>query len=928
MEEFIKIQGARQHNLKNLSVKIPKNKLVVFTGLSGSGKSSLAFDTIYAEGQRRYVESLSSYARQFLGIMDKPEVDQITGLSPAIAIDQKSVSHNPRSTVGTITEIYDYLRLLYSRAGRPHCPRCGREISQLSLDQIINQVTELISRSSRSQTISRFIIFSPVVREKKGTFADLFKNLIRQGFSQSRIDGRLFSLAEDLVLIKTNRHNIDVVIDRITVDWKPSGLKKRLFSSLETALKLSNGLVIISQVKDKSFTFPKNPQDLTDHLFSTKYACPDCNISLMELEPRIFSFNSPQGACPVCSGLGMLMKIDPQKLLAPQLTLAEGAIIPFAAQLSFGTWLKSKLEQFTSLQIPWKDLSQTIHQQILYGNNFFEGIIPHMERRFKDTNSEYVRLEFSRYMTKEICPACHGSRLKPESLSVTLDKLNIYELTCLSIKDTREFLATLRLSSRENQIAAPILKEILTRLNFLLAVGLDYLSLSRESTTLAGGEAQRIRLASQIGSGLTNVLYVLDEPSIGLHQRDNQRLINTLKNLRDLPNSIIVVEHDREVMLQSDYLVDFGPLAGKLGGEIVSAGTVSKVMKDKRSLTGQYLSQKKSLALLSPRLKTESFLTISGCHEHNLKNINIKLPLNNLIVITGVSGSGKSTLVHDTLYPALKGDTLNNFTGLTGEQLIHRTALIDQSPIGRTPRSNPATYTKAFDFIRFLFSQTKDAKISGFSPSRFSFNLKDGRCEACQGEGQVRIPMQFMADVFITCEVCRGSRYNAATLAVKYQEKNIAQVLNLTVDEALKFFPQYSPLYKKLITLQEVGLGYISLGQPAPTLSGGEAQRVKLAKELSVHGKGQTLYLLDEPTTGLHFEDLKKLLLVLRQLVNQGHTVVVIEHNLDIVKNADWIIDLGPEGGDQGGRIVAQGTPKDVSLVKASYTGQFLKKRL
>jgi len=927
MANSIIIQGARQHNLKNINLTLPKNKLIVFTGLSGSGKSSLAFDTIYAEGQRRYVESLSSYARQFLGLMDKPDVDQIQGLSPAIAIDQKTVSHNPRSTVGTITEIYDYLRLLYARIGHPHCPNCGSEITPMSLDQIVQSVLTLINSVLTTEKTARFLILSPIVRDKKGEFSELFKNLQRQGYSRVRIDGRLYNLDQDLVLIKTNRHNIEVVIDRLSLiksDLK--NLNNRLTQSLETALKLSNDLCLISQIKDASLSFPDQPKKYQDYLFSQKYACPHCNLSLPELEPRIFSFNSPHGACPICTGLGTQLKVEPQKIIAPNLTLAEGAIIPFASLFSNNSWLSEKLRLWVDFHQPWHKLSPEIQNQILYGRPGWEGIIPNMERRFQQTDSDFIRQEFLRYMNQTLCPACRGSRLKPESLSVTINNLNIYELTSFSIQDTYDFLQHLTLSKKETQISRLILKEILTRLNFLLAVGLDYLTLSRSSATLAGGESQRIRLASQIGSGLTNVLYVLDEPSIGLHQRDNARLIKTLKQLRDLNNTIIVVEHDRDIMLQSDYLVDFGPLAGKQGGQIVAQGTPQQICNHPNSLTGKYLSGKKSVSLNHHQIfPPSSWLEIKNCTEHNLKNINVRIPLNKFVVITGVSGSGKSTLIHDTIYPALKGNPKPNFSQILGSEIISRTTLIDQTPIGRTPRSNPATYTKAFDFIREIFSQTKTAKIAGFKPGRFSFNVKGGRCEACQGEGQVKIEMQFMSDVYITCEVCRGSRYNQPTLEVKYQGKNISEVLNLTVDEALKFFPHYSPLYKKLITLQEVGLGYIQLGQPAPTLSGGEAQRVKLAKELSINSSNHTLYLLDEPTTGLHFEDLNKLLNVLQRLVDHNNTVVVIEHNLDIIRHADWIIDLGPEGGDNGGQIVAQGTPIEISQNKKSYTGRFLK---
>lgn len=861
--------------------------------------------------------------------MDKPDVDQIIGLSPAIAIDQKTVSHNPRSTVGTITEIYDYLRLLYARIGRPHCLKCGLEISQLSLDQISWQIKSLINQALKSSRSARFMILSPIVRDKKGEFSELFKNLKKQGFSRVRIDGRFYDLNEELILIKTNRHRIEVVIDRLSIAKNQQFDLSRLNQSLESALKLANGLVIISQILDASLSFPQQPIKFTDHLFSEHYACITCNLHLPELEPRIFSFNSPHGACVTCNGLGTLMKIDEHKIIATNLTLSEGAIIPFASQLNSGTWLIEKLRLITSLTIPWRDLSETTQQAILFGNNRFEGIIPHMERRFLQTNSEYIRLEFNKYMNQTLCPSCLGSRLKPESLSVTVDKLNIYELTNLSIKDVYEILTKLNLNDKETQIGKLILKEITTRLNFLLSVGLDYLTLSRPAATLAGGEGQRIRLASQIGSGLTNVLYVLDEPSIGLHQRDNERLINTLKKLRDLGNTMIVVEHDRDLMLQSDYLVDFGPLAGKHGGEIICQGTPKQICASSVSLTGQYLSGKKNVSFTARKQNPLiDWLSLTHCREHNLKDITVKIPLNQFVVITGVSGSGKSTLVHDTIYPALKGEIRKNFQEISGAELIDRVALIDQSPIGRTPRSNPATYTKVFDFVRELFTQTKDAKLSGYKPGRFSFNVKGGRCEACQGEGQVKIEMQFMADVYITCEVCHDTRYNASTLEVQYQNKNIAQVLSLTVDEALKFFPHYSPLYKKLITLKEVGLGYIELGQPAPTLSGGEAQRIKLAKELAIHSSSHTLYLLDEPTTGLHFEDLNKLLAVLKQLVDQGNTIVVIEHNLDVIKNADWVIDLGPEGGDGGGKIISSGTPKEISLNKNSYTGQFLKKIL
>jgi excinuclease ABC subunit A len=960
MTDLIKIRGARQHNLKNIDLDIPKGKLVVFTGLSGSGKSSLAFDTIYAEGQRRYVESLSSYARQFLGLMTKPDVDSLEGLSPAIAIDQKTTSHNPRSTVGTITEIYDYLRLLYARVGRPHCPNCGREISQQTIDQIVNQAKEIMSQSLSGNKPSRFMILAPIIRDKKGEFIELFKSLTKKGFSKVRIDGHVHGLDESLTLIKTNRHTIDVVIERLTVTKKDlSSVRSRLFNSLTKANELTGGLSLLSQVLDAGLNFPEKPTKFTDHLFSEKYACPHCNLSLPELQPRLFSFNSPHGACPKCSGLGSLLKIDLKKLIAPKLSVFEGAVIPLASQLSSGSWMNNIVRRvFEELDVdadqPWENLPENFKDVMLYGSEMtlkvegesqsghwhsfttsWEGFATHLERRYRDTDSEYIRSEIGKYMSEEICPECHGSRLKPEALSVTYKGLNIFELTQLSIKDGATFVKDdSTLNAKELAIGKLILKEINNRLEFLLAVGLDYLTLSRQAGTLAGGEAQRIRLASQIGTGLTGVLYVLDEPSIGLHQRDNQKLIMTLKKLRDLGNTIVVVEHDKDIMLQADYLVDFGPLAGKKGGKVVAAGTPAQVKANKNSLTGKYLKDNNGIAIPSTYATNgEQKLTLSGCHQNNLKDINVSIPLNQLVVITGVSGSGKSSLIHDTLYPAIKTvlnpyyrEIKNNFTDIRGANLIQKVSLIDQSPIGRTPRSNPATYTKAFDYIRGLFAQTKDAKIGGFNPGKFSFNVRGGRCEACQGEGQVKIEMQFMPDVYITCEVCNSKRYQAPTLEIKYKDKDISQVLDMTVEEALSFFPAYSGLTPKLQTLKSVGLDYIQLGQPAPTLSGGEAQRVKLARELSVKGgRGHTLYLLDEPTTGLHFEDLKKLIRVLKDLVASNNTVVVIEHNLEVIKNADWIIDLGPEGGDEGGKIVAQGLPKDIVKVKASYTGRFLK---
>jgi excinuclease ABC subunit A len=973
MADVLSVKGARQHNLKNINLDIPKNKLVVFTGLSGSGKSSLAFDTIYAEGQRRYVESLSSYARQFLGLMGKPDVDQIDGLSPAIAIDQKTTSSNPRSTVGTITEIYDYLRLLYARVGRPHCPKCGQEIERQSLGQITDQALEVIlSEAKNSSQPVRFMLLSPVVRDRKGEFSDLLVSLRQQGFARARLDGKIHSLNEEILLIKTNRHTIETVVERITFSKKQAKddkeiktLKSRLSQSLETALKLSSGLAILTQVKDAGLSFPENPKEFKDHLFSENFACPDCNISLSEVEPRIFSFNSPHGACPKCSGLGTLLKIDPDKLLAPSLTLFEGAVIPLANQLSTDSWMARTIKTLfdsenVAPKLPWQELPKEIQQKLLFGSSKsyrvsgsnregreasfttkWEGFIPHLKRRHSQTESDFIRQEIQKYMSQEVCPNCQGARLKPESLAVTLDKLNISQLTELSIRDINDFLSSLAgtktpLNSKEQTIGKLIFKEVLTRLNFLLAVGLDYLSLARPAGTLAGGEAQRIRLASQIGTGLTGVLYVLDEPSIGLHQRDNQRLITTLQNLRDLGNTIIVVEHDAEIMLNADHLVDFGPRAGKHGGEVVAAGTPKQVIANSKSLTGLYLKGKKKVTLVKSdqtKEKSKRQLTITGATEHNLKNITVDFPLNQLVVVSGVSGSGKSTLIHDTLFPALRNKlgyqttkAQDKYRELKGAEAVDKVTLIDQSPIGRTPRSNPATYTKAFDYIRQLYANTRESKVRGYAPGRFSFNVKGGRCESCQGEGQVKIEMQFMADVYITCEVCNGSRYQEQTLEIKYNNKNIAEVLKMTVDEALDFFPHVSSLHQRLATLKQVGLGYLELGQPAPTLSGGEAQRIKLAKELSVKSQGHTMYLLDEPTTGLHFEDITKLLHVLKQLVLNNNTVVVIEHNLDVIKNADWVIDLGPEGGDLGGKVVATATPKDLSKLKISHTGQFLKK--
>ncbi len=999
--DLIKITGARQHNLKNISMEIPKNQLVVLTGMSGSGKSSLAFDTLYAEGQRRYVESLSSYARQFLGVMAKPDVDHIEGLSPAISIDQKTTSHNPRSTVGTITEIYDYMRLLFARVGHQHCPNCGREIASQSVDQIVNQVmTELENRAGDGP--ARLMVMSPVVRDRKGEFSSLFETLQKKGYQRVRIDGRLYDLNQDFSLIKTNKHTIEAVIDRLSTFKKElddEAMKKtfrtRLSQSIEEALKLAEGFVVIAYINDQSLEFPTDPKSFTNQLFSEKYACSYCGISLPELEPRLFSFNSPHGACELCNGLGSILKIDVEKMLAPSLTLSEGAVIPFARMLSSDTWWARLVhtvveeEGYDFRKTSFQDMRPETQQKLLYGsdkiyqvegeNRFgratmieekFEGFVNNLERRYSETDSEFIRKEIEQFMERRVCQKCNGSRLKPEALAVTIDHKNIAEVTSMSILRTAEWVSHIHqkpesdidpktvLSVKEFTIGESILKEISSRLQFLVAVGLDYLTLAREAATLAGGEAQRIRLASQIGTGLTGVLYVLDEPTIGLHQRDNRQLIETLKNLRDKGNSVVVVEHDRDLMLAADYLFDFGPLAGKHGGQIVAAGTPSEVMANKKSITGKYLARKKDIVrqvksgstlernadysedskrYLSPdaiaeALTTQPKIGIQGASHHNLKDVDVEFPLRTLTCITGISGSGKSTLLHDTLY-ANVAKALGKSTdqqpgyvaGLMLPEELRRITLIDQSPIGKTPRSNPGTYTKIFDYIRTVFANTKDARTRGFTAGRFSFNVKGGRCETCQGDGQLKIEMQFLPDVYVTCEVCKGARYNEETLAVRYKEKNIAEVLHMTVDEAIEFFAGHSTLRNKLKTLQEVGLGYIEIGQPAPTLSGGEAQRVKLARELSVRTSEHCVYLLDEPTTGLHFEDIQKLLQVLEQLVAQNNTVILIEHNLDVIKNADWIIDLGPEGGERGGEIIAVGTPEKIAATPASFTGQFLR---
>ncbi|MCX6793659.1 MAG: excinuclease ABC subunit UvrA [Candidatus Gottesmanbacteria bacterium] len=962
MDKLI-IRGARQHNLKNINLELPKNKLIVFTGLSGSGKSSLAFDTIYAEGQRRYVESLSSYARQFLGIMDKPDVDSIEGLSPSISIDQKSASHNPRSTVGTVTEIYDYLRLLFARIGHPHCPICGREISKQSSQQIVDQILENGKKHVTSKYY-RFLILSPVVRDRKGEFAGLFENLKAKGYREGRVDNHFFNLNEDLVLIKTNKHSVDVVMDKISVDKKSLPLlRSRITDAVEQALTLSEGVVVVGEIQDVGFDKPKK---VHDHIYSEKFSCPVDNISLAEIEPRSFSFNSPQGACPTCSGIGTILTVDPDLVIRPELSITEGGLLPFARMFFRDTWfsrvVSTVAERFgINPRAPLKLLTAKQKETLLHGtgdtlyrvvgtNRFgqttaieetYPGIVAELKRRYLASESDFVRTEIEKYMREEICATCGGKRLKKESLTVSIDQFSIADVTELSISDCLDWISTLltkTLSDTEKTIATPIVKEIKARLTFLHAVGLDYLTLSRGAMTLSGGEAQRIRLASQIGSGLSGVLYVLDEPSIGLHQKDNSALIHTLKMLRDLGNTVIVVEHDRETMEEADHIVDFGPGAGEHGGAIIAQGTLDKIKSTKSSITGQFLVGKRTIS--RPRqtqiaLTSRDALTLVGASQNNLKNIDVQFPLGKFICVTGVSGSGKSTLIVETLHRALFAH-FNPFTkekpgahkeikGLTN---IDKVILIDQSPIGRTPRSNPATYTGIFSVIRDLFAMTSEARLRGYKTGRFSFNVKGGRCEACEGEGQKKIEMQFLSDIYVTCEVCRGYRYNAETLEVLYHGKNIAQILDMTVEEALAFFARIPNLSEKLKTIYDVGLGYIHLGQPAPTLSGGEAQRVKLATELSRRATGRTVYILDEPTTGLHFADLEKLLHVLHRLTEMGNTVIVIEHNLDVVKNADWIIDLGPDGGDKGGEVVAAGTPRDIAKIKRSYTGQFLKKIL
>ena len=932
------IKGAREHNLKNVNLVIPRNKLIVMTGLSGSGKSSLAFDTIYAEGQRRYVESLSSYARQFLGQMEKPDVDYIEGLSPAISIDQKTTSRNPRSTVGTVTEIHDYLRLMYARIGVPHCPKCGKPIQQQTVDQIVDQIMALPERT-------KLMILAPVVRGRKGEFVKMLEDMTKQGYVRARIDGELCELSDPPKLVKNKKHTVEIVIDRLVV--RPD-IQQRLTDSLETAMKLAEGLVIASVI------------DGEETLFSQNYACPDCGISIGELTPRMFSFNNPYGACPTCSGLGMLMKIDPGIVIPDRsLSLNQGAI-----QVSgwnsgefdsmAHTYLTALSEQYGfSLDTPVKDLPESAMNILLYGTNGekvrihytrgdgggtfsapFEGIITNLERRYRETNSDAMKNLYEGYMSQVPCPDCGGKRLKKESLAVTIKERNLAEISDLSVRDCRAFFDGITLTERERIIAHQILKEIQSRLGFLTDVGLGYLTLSRSAGTLSGGEAQRIRLATQIGSGLVGVLYILDEPSIGLHQRDNRRLLNSLKGLRDLGNTLIVVEHDEETMLDADWIVDVGPGAGIHGGEIVAEGTPQQIMANPASLTGQYLSGKKFVPIPAYRREPSGWLTIRGARTNNLKNIDVKLPLGVITCVTGVSGSGKSSLVNEILYKSLS-KMLNRsrqragaHDGIDGVEQLNKIIAIDQSPIGRTPRSNPATYTGLFDMIRDVFAATPDAKARGYKPNRFSFNVKGGRCEACSGDGIIKIEMHFLSDVYVPCEVCKGRRYNRETLEVRYKGKNIYEVLEMTVDEALDFFRPIQKIARKLETMRDVGLGYVKLGQPATTLSGGEAQRVKLATELSRQATGRTIYVLDEPTTGLHVADVERLIQVLDRLAESGNTVVVIEHNLDVIKTADYIIDLGPEGGDGGGTVVTTGTPEAVAECEASFTGQYLKRAL
>ncbi len=926
------IQGAKVHNLKDISLEIPKNKLVVFTGLSGSGKSSLAFDTIFAEGQRRYIESLSSYARQFLGLMQKPEVDKIIGLSPAIAIDQKTVSHNPRSTVGTVTEIYDYLRLLFARVGQPHCLKCGRPIESQSAQEIVDQVIKQLAREK--PPLSKVMILAPLVFSDLSELKERLSHLISLGYLSFCLDGRVKKFADE-VNLPTDLKTIEVVIDRLVLSTN-SQTRLRLSEAIEAALRLSGGQVVVGEILDAGFDIPEDPKEVKSHFFSEHFACSVCHTTVTKPQARDFSFNSPFGACPTCHGLGVVMKVDREKVFNLKLTFAQGAVLPWFYHIEFASYQRdfvlSKVKKFGF------DMNTPIAQapQALLDEIYEEGVKPWLLKKYaqKDELNEGDRL--LKFFTAESCPVCKGARLKPESLAVKLDGFNIAQVSALSIVDILEWLKGLpqKLESRQAQIAAPVVNELIKRVGFLKDVGLGYLTLDRSSATLSGGEAQRIRLASQIGSQLSGVIYVLDEPSIGLHPRDHHRLLETLKHLKGLGNTVIVVEHDLETITSADYIVDFGPGAGEAGGKIVAAGTLSEIIQTKESLTGQYLAGKRKVfAHHQPRPVNErQQLKLIGAKKHNLKDIDITIPAGNLVVVTGVSGSGKSSLIMETLYPALKkrlGGFISELDGardLKGWEYFKRVSIIDQSPIGRTPRSNPATYTKVFDLIRALFAKLPLAQERGYRPGRFSFNVKGGRCEYCKGEGVNKISMQFLPDVYVTCDRCQGTRYQPETLEITYKGKNIAQVLNLTVDQAYEFFKKVSPIAKKLKTLQEVGLGYIKLGQSAPTLSGGEAQRVKLAAELAKKSKGQTIYILDEPTTGLHFHDIDRLLKVLHRLVDEGNTMIIIEHNLDVIKTADWIIDLGPEGGDAGGEVVYMGELAGLFTVPQSYTGKYLKR--
>lgn len=935
MHEFIHVKGAREHNLKNIDIKLPRDKLVVLTGLSGSGKSSLAFDTIYAEGQRRYVESLSSYARQFLGQMEKPDVDYIDGLSPAISIDQKTTSKNPRSTVGTVTEIYDYLRLLWARIGTPHCPKCGKEIHQQTIDQIIDRLMELPEKT-------RIQILAPVIRGKKGEHVKVLEDARKAGYVRVRVDGETYELAEEIKLQKTLKHNIEIVVDRISVK---ADVRGRLTDSVETASALSGGLVIADVIGGEPM------------LFSQNYACDDCGISIEELTPRMFSFNNPYGACPTCTGLGIQMKVDPDRVLPNRkLSIKDGAIRasgwssaePGTIAYMYYTAL-GKRHKFT-LDTPIEKMSEKAVQELLYGTGKeslelsvsrvsggvmkqpFEGLIRNLERRYKETTSDYVRTEIEDCMSEVPCPDCHGRRLKPEVLAVTIGGLNIAEFAEKSVVKAVEFMHTLQLTEMQHKIGDRVIKEILDRLGFLQSVGLEYLTLSRSSGTLSGGESQRIRLATQIGSSLMGVLYILDEPSIGLHQRDNDKLLATLKRLRDLGNTLIVVEHDEDTMYAADYIVDIGPGAGRNGGEVVFEGTIDQLLRDERSITGAYLSGRKAIPVPEVRRKGNGkALTVKGCAVNNLKHTDFTIPLGTLTCVTGVSGSGKSSFVNEILYKKLAAELNGAKTragahaSMEGVDQLDKVININQSPIGRTPRSNPATYTGVFNDIRDLFAQTTDAKARGYGPGRFSFNVKGGRCEACAGDGLLKIEMHFLPDIYVPCDICKGRRYNKETLEVRYKGKNIYEVLDMTVDEACEFFANVPKIARRIETIREVGLGYVKLGQSSTTLSGGEAQRAKLATELSKRPTGKTIYILDEPTTGLHVADVHRLVNVLQQLVDAGNTVVVIEHNLDVIKTADHILDLGPEGGDGGGRLVISGTPEQVAACEGSYTGQYLK---